>query len=338
MLPLRDESVEASVDAYIKRRYDEEQRTYKVGEYHISDFIGFGMNPIEWCPRATYYRYLGLEEYNRERAGIFERGRALEVRMGQLSIEALGWEIIPPPEGQEQHTIEVQITPDIKLIAHIDFIVKKPDGRLYVVECKSINFHSRDMFLRFCREEHGFPKPYTVLQANGYGWLKHIPYTILYTNIGDYSTRAWTGEPEQALYKVVPDRMIEFDTNYIRPKVVPDGRTSWICSFDSKVKPCTYCPAFNWCRTMGKYAPHPAIYGHCPACNLDIPEFSFENNTSYLKVEPTSGRLICPKCSKRVIKRPLTAAKMSEFYGDEAAQEDSVKEFRPLIMRGKSRR
>lgn len=312
----RLESVESSMDAWIQQEYDKQQaeRVLKIGGYHISDLSGFGYDPSDWCVRQAWYRYKGATDttYNRERAGWFQRGRDFELRMAEIFLPAIGWEIVasgPITDNDKDRTIVHQIERDgekINLIAHIDILAKHPpDPETYVIEIKSTNFSSHDVFERFCNEENDFPKPGHVLQANAYGCLKNMPYVIIYLSISDFSLRAWSGKPDVGFFGLVGQRAWVLHDK-LKEDDSPDGKVNWACDFAQIKKPRAFCESFNPCRIRGNYGPHPAMFGWCYNCKMAIDEFWEPQNRSYLLIDPTSGRLMCPTCKRRVARKMLS--------------------------------
>lgn len=322
---VRDPEIEAGVDKWIENTHIKSLREFKPNIYHTSDFCGFGYNFDQWCPRAVYLKYkMGQEVYNRTRAGVFERGRTYELKVGEGILPEIGWIIT-----EKQHEETYKDPSGISIEAHLDFLAYKDDPvkdmsngttlpirhignstildysnkNIFVMETKSTNFSSRDVFERFCIEP-AFPKPAHVLQANFYAWLMNKPYKLIYVSIGDMSVRGWTGYPDANLAKTVIDRAKDLH-KYIKGNEVPDGKVHWMCDFSQRTKPQTYCPFFNECRLMGDYGLHPAIYGYCVKEKMIVPEAD-ENGQSLLLVDD-KGRLICPSCGERCRRSNLTS-------------------------------
>ena len=325
----RDESVELKVDAWIKSTYEDTRRDYKDGEYHVSDFTGFGKRRNDWCPRKAYLKYgLGEEKYSREKAGVFERGRQYELKMGELILPKVGWTIVEKQIPEMDNTrVEYKVSGDINIVGHYDFIASV-DSSPFVVETKSTNFNSRDVFERFCKEPD-FPKGEHILQVNFYAWLKKLPWRLVYISIGDLSCRAWKGEADDKLAQIVIDRVKETHEHRVK-KEVPDGVVNWMCSFEQRQKPRAYCDYYNECRLLGSYGIHPAIYGVCMRHKppLEIPE-STEDGHGNMMVDE-GGRLLCPECGQRVIRRTMTSAQAAKFEGSEGPQD-----YTPVNTRGK---
>lgn len=303
----RDPEIEAGVDKFIEEKHKSLQRGYEIGTYHVSDLVGFGELLGQICYRQTYYKYTaGRDIYRREKAGVFERGRTYETKMGVGILPELGWKIVNPIDDKGMYIQEdleyktMNNGREIRILAHPDFEVDIA-GKRFIVETKSTNFMSRDVFNRFCLEPD-FPKEPHILQVNFYAVMKNLPYKLIYISIGDMSVRGWEGEPSQPQFDIIVQRAKILD-DYLVNNKIPDGLTSWICDFGQIKKPKTYCDAYNYCRLLGNYGPRPHIYGYCPIEKKIIPE-SDENGKGILV--DNDGRMLCPSCGNRLVRRTLT--------------------------------
>lgn len=302
------------MDEWIRKEYDKHQaeRVFEAGSYHISDLAGFGYDISEWCPRQAWYRYKSTTDgaYNRERAGWFQRGRDFELRVAELFLPSIGWEIVASGPISDTDTERFlnhplgRVGESINLIGHIDILARHPpDPTVYVVEIKSTNFSSHDVFDRFCIEPD-WPKASHVLQCNGYSSITSKPWLIIYLSISDFSMRGWVGQPDPLLMDTITQRAWMLH-DYLKSDTPPDGRVNWACDFSQATKPRTHCESFNLCRTRGGYGPHPQLFGWCYGCRQAILEFNEKSGRSFLLTEPGTGRLVCPSCGRRVVRKHL---------------------------------
>jgi hypothetical protein len=324
-----DPRIESGVDEWIKKDFEETRRPIIPGEFYVSDLCGFNYDVTGgWCPRQAYYRYKTVEDrYNREKAGFFKRGHAYEMMVAETILPSNGWNIIAsgPQRDDDVRHLKWEYK-GVKFHGHIDILANhKDDPTVYVFEIKSTNFHSRDVFDRFCQPPD-FPKEGNVLQVNAYATQIERPFQLAYISIGDISMRSWRSNFDASMANIPNERGVKLN-EYLKSGEIPMGRTSWLCNFQQRTKPRTYCEAFNWCRRMGNYWPHPRFYAYCAAERLTINEFNYKDNISDLMVDPESGCLMCPQCGKRCQRRWMKPGQ-EEKYGV------PVPEFNPLMESG----
>jgi len=299
----RDRKIEESVDRYIKQHDLDLRREYSEGVYHVSDLIGFNNSLDGICYRQAYFKYRMPEsEFNRERAGIFEMGRTLELKLGEDLLPKAGYEIV-----EKQPTVEHTFKGthrDIKLVGHIDFVVTRPpDPTRFVAEIKSVRWDNREMFQNYCKEnsdpkkvgydEDSYPKPPNALQCSIYSWLKELYGKLIYISKSDLSCRGWDITPNINDLELIKHRADRLD-GYLFNNQIPTGQANWSCLLDTN-RPKSYCEYFNSCRELGKYMPKPKCHGYCKKCKLIIAE-------NMLRTNP-EGYLICFKCGNRIARQ-----------------------------------
>lgn len=200
-------SIVKSIDAYLKKDYDETIRENKIGTYHVSDLANE-------CLRWTWYRYIYPPTFDMVKAGIFMRGDIYEA---WLAVEVLP-KIYPDLKIDRQLEMNDRYelkNKEIEIQGHADIGVNNQ-----VIEIKTIGAKTLDWLKD--------PKIENLRQVNYYASKLKKEGLLVYLTPETIFRKEFEVKPNTAMLEEMIIKAFTLDYHLTESKV-PEATIHWAC-------------------------------------------------------------------------------------------------------------